>query len=188
MAPELSSFFGCCGWPAGLLPVGVEPDGVDGIPVLDPARPAAGMASASFLVEGRALGEDGLIQTAVALGRGRAADRTRAQVVAQGRIVHQCRLDVAQAVSLTDMPDHQRQKLTSAGKCIAPARAIHLPGQTLEFKSRHGLEKLTKYSSMVRHSTIPRVDSTVCGETIVSKTAQESGYLYELSGTAVRPH
>jgi hypothetical protein len=38
---------------------------------------------------------------------------------------------------------------------------------------------------MVGHSPIPRFDSTFCGETIVSKTAQESGYLFELSGTAV---
>ena len=38
---------------------------------------------------------------------------------------------------------------------------------------------------MVGHSPIPRFDSTFCGETIVSKTAQESGYLVELSGTAV---
>lgn len=38
---------------------------------------------------------------------------------------------------------------------------------------------------MVGHSPIPRFDSTFCGETIVSKTAQESGCLYELSGTAV---
>ena len=28
MAPELSSFFGCRGWPAGLFPVGVEPTAV----------------------------------------------------------------------------------------------------------------------------------------------------------------
>jgi hypothetical protein len=47
------------------------------------------------------------------------------------------------------------------------------------------LEKLTKYSSMVGHSPIPRFDSTFCGETIVSKAALESGYLFELSGTAV---
>jgi hypothetical protein len=67
----------------------------------------------------------------------------------------------------------------------APPRAIHLRRQSLEFKSRHALEKLTKYSSMVGHSPIPRFDSTFCGETIVSKTAQESGYLFELSGTAV---
>jgi hypothetical protein len=38
---------------------------------------------------------------------------------------------------------------------------------------------------MVGHSPIPRFDSTFCGETIVSKTALESGYLYELIGTAV---
>ncbi|MEI2418898.1 hypothetical protein V6O07_01385, partial [Arthrospira platensis SPKY2] len=87
---------------------------------------------------------------------------------------------------LTHMPDHQCQKLAPAGKRIAPPRSIHLRRQALEFKSRYGLEKLTKYSSMVGHSPIPRFDSTFCGETIVSKTAQESGYLVELSGTAVR--
>ena len=74
LAPELSRFLGCFGWPAGLLPVGVEPDGLDGIPVADPARPATGMAPTSFLVERRALREDGRILALVALGRGNEAD------------------------------------------------------------------------------------------------------------------
>ena len=47
------------------------------------------------------------IELLVPQRQGRAADRTRAQVVAQGRIVHQYGLDIAQAVPLAHMPNHQ---------------------------------------------------------------------------------
>ena len=57
-----------------VLPVGVEPDGLVGIPVADSACPATGMPPASFLVERRVLREDGLIQALVALGRGHEPD------------------------------------------------------------------------------------------------------------------
>jgi len=106
--------------------------------------------------------------------RGRTADRAGVQVIAQRGIVHQCGLDIAQAVPLAHMPDHQCQKLAPAGKGIAAARAIELRRQSLEFKSRYALEKLTEYSRTVGHSPIPRFDSPFCADTIGSKTAQES--------------
>ena len=50
-APDLSSLPGCGGWAAMILPVGVQPNGLDGIPVAGPACPGAGMPPANFLVE-----------------------------------------------------------------------------------------------------------------------------------------
>jgi len=57
------------------------------------------------------------------------------------------------------MPDHQCRKLAPAGKGTASACAIELRLQALEVKSRHALEKLTKYLRIGGHSPITRFDS-----------------------------
>lgn len=63
------------------MPVGVQPDGLDGIPVADWTGPAAWVPPTRFFVKDCALREDGRIQALVALVWGDESDRAMAMLM-----------------------------------------------------------------------------------------------------------